>query len=123
MNKINWIINKNEFWQLIGPNGSGKTIILSIIYGNTVKAYEQKVYLFGRKKGSWESVWEMKEKIGYFSPAMLELFQRQITIREMVISGFFGSTWSIKNTYKVTNSVGWRMGYSAWLRKCKRDFF
>ena len=48
----------------------------------------------------------MKEKIGYFSPAMLELFQRQITIREMVISGFFGSTWSIKNTYKVTNSVG-----------------
>jgi molybdate transport system ATP-binding protein len=71
LNKINWIINKNEFWQLIGPNGYGKTIILSVIYGNIVKAYEQKVYLFVRKKGSGEGVWEMKEKIGYFSPAML----------------------------------------------------
>ncbi|PQB06550.1 hypothetical protein BST83_04755 [Polaribacter filamentus] len=91
LNKINWTINKNEFWQLIGPNGSGKTTILSMIYGNNVKAYGQEVYLFGRKKGSGESVWEIKEKIGYFSLAMLELFQRQITVKEMVISGFFDS--------------------------------
>jgi molybdate transport system ATP-binding protein len=91
LNKINWTINKNEFWQLIGPNGSGKTTILSMIYGNNVKAYGQEVYLFGRKKGSGESVWEIKEKIGYFSPAMLELFQRQTTVKEMVISGFFDS--------------------------------
>ncbi len=91
LNKINWTINKNEFWQLIGPNGSGKTTILSMIYGNNVKAYGQEVYLFGRKKGSGESVWEIKEKIGYFSLAMLELFQRQTTVKEMVISGFFDS--------------------------------
>tara|TARA_R110001592_G_scaffold4168_3_gene23369 strand:+ start:3154 stop:4392 length:1239 start_codon:yes stop_codon:yes gene_type:complete len=91
LNKINWTINKNEFWQLIGPNGSGKTTILSMIYGNNVKAYGQEVYLFGRKKGSGESVWELKEKIGYFSPAMLELFQRQTTVKEMIISGFFDS--------------------------------
>jgi molybdate transport system ATP-binding protein len=91
LNKINWTINKNEFWQLIGPNGSGKTTILSMIYGNNVKAYGQEVYLFGRKKGSGESVWEIKEKIGYFSPAMLELLQRQTTVKEMVMSGFFDS--------------------------------
>ena len=91
LNNINWTINKNEFWHLIGPNGSGKTTILSMIYGNNVKAFRQKVYLFGNKKGSGESVWEIKEKIGYFSPAILELFKRKITIEQMVLSGFFDS--------------------------------
>jgi len=88
---INWTINKNEFWHLIGPNGSGKTTILSMIYGNNVKAFRQEVYLFGKKKGSGESVWEIKEKIGYFSPAILELFKRRITVAQMVLSGFFDS--------------------------------
>lgn len=91
LKNINWNINKNEFWQLIGPNGSGKTTILSMIYGNNIKAYGQEVYLFGNKKGSGESVWEIKEKIGYFSPAMLELFKAKITLKQMVISGFFDS--------------------------------
>jgi molybdate transport system ATP-binding protein len=91
LSNINWTINKNEFWHLIGPNGSGKTTILSMIYGNNVKAFRQEVYLFGKKKGSGESVWEIKEKIGYFSPAILELFQRKTTVKQMVISGFFDS--------------------------------
>ncbi|PQJ72445.1 ATP-binding cassette domain-containing protein [Polaribacter butkevichii] len=91
LNNINWTIHKNEFWHLIGPNGSGKTTILSMIYGNNVKAFRQEVYLFGKKKGSGESVWEIKEKIGYFSPAILELFKRRITVAHMVLSGFFDS--------------------------------
>lgn len=91
LNNINWTINKGEFWHLIGPNGSGKTTILSMIYGNNVKAFRQNIYLFGKKKGSGESVWEIKEKIGYFSPAILELFQRKTTVKQMILSGFFDS--------------------------------
>lgn len=91
LNNINWTIHKNEFWHLIGPNGSGKSTILSMIYGNNVKAFGQEVYLFGRKKGSGESVWEIKNKIGYFSPAILELFKRRVTLIEMVLSGFYDS--------------------------------
>ncbi len=91
LNNINWTINKNEFWHLIGPNGSGKTTILSMIYGNNVKAFRQQVYLFGKKKGSGESIWDIKEKIGYFSPAILELFKRKITVNQMILSGFFDS--------------------------------
>ncbi|WP_341222175.1 ATP-binding cassette domain-containing protein [Polaribacter atrinae] len=91
LKNINWTINKNEFWHLIGTNGSGKTTILSMIYGNNVKAFRQEVYLFGKKKGTGESVWEIKEKIGYFSPAILELFKRRITVAQMVLSGFFDS--------------------------------
>ena len=91
LKNINWTIHKNEFWQLIGPNGSGKTTILSMIYGNNIKAYGQEVYLFGNKKGSGESVWEIKEKIGYFNPAMLTLFKTEVTLKQMIISGFFDS--------------------------------
>ena len=91
LKNINWTINKNEFWQLIGPNGSGKTTILSMIYGNNVKAFRQEVYLFGKKKGSGESIWDIKEKIGYFNPTILELFTRKQTAIQMILSGFFDS--------------------------------
>ncbi|WP_405571895.1 ATP-binding cassette domain-containing protein [Winogradskyella sp. Asnod2-B02-A] len=88
---INWTIKKKEFWHLIGPNGSGKTTLLSMIYGNNSKGYGQEIYLFGNKKGSGESVWDIKQKIGFISPAMLELFKRNYTVEQMIISGFFDS--------------------------------
>lgn len=84
---INWEVKKGEFWELTGPNGSGKTTLLSMIYGDNPKAYGQKLWLFGKKKGSGESVWEVKKKIGYFSPAITELFTRRNTVLEMLISG------------------------------------
>lgn len=105
LNTINWTINKNEFWQLIGPNGSGKTTILSMIYGNNVKAFRQEVYLFGNKKGSGESIWDIKDKIGYFSPSMLELFERRTTVKQMIISGLFDSIGLYKIPSTLQNKV------------------
>ncbi len=91
IHKINWTVRKGEFWQLIGPNGSGKTTILSMIYGDNPKAFGVDLYLFGNKKGSGETVWEIKEKIGYFSPSMTELFNGNHTAENMVVSGLVDS--------------------------------
>ncbi|MDT0643799.1 ATP-binding cassette domain-containing protein [Zunongwangia sp. F363] len=88
---INWEVKKGQFWKLTGPNGSGKTTILSMIYGDNPKAYGENVLLFGSKKGSGESVWEIKKKIGYFSPSLTELFSRRNTALEMLISGLVDS--------------------------------
>tara|TARA_R110002049_G_scaffold307171_1_gene506986 strand:+ start:15656 stop:16648 length:993 start_codon:yes stop_codon:yes gene_type:complete len=88
---ISWEINKGEFWQLIGPNGSGKSTILSMVFGDNPKAYGQDITLFGVKKGSGESVWDIKEKIGYFSSEMLRGFKRSDSIGNMIVSGFFDS--------------------------------
>lgn len=88
---INWTIQQNEFWQLIGPNGSGKSTLLSLINGDNVKGYGQDLYLFGRKKGSGESVWDIKKNIGYFATNMTSLFQRNHTLEQMILSGFFDS--------------------------------
>ena len=91
LNSINWTIKAGEFWQLKGPNGSGKTTILTMIYGDNPKAFGQNIELFGRRKGTGESVWDIKKKIGYFTPSMMELFKRRHTAEQMVISGFHDS--------------------------------
>ena len=91
LNKINWTIQQGEFWQLKGPNGSGKSTILSLITGDNPKAYGQNIILFGRKKGTGESIWDIKQKIGYFTPSMIEQFQHDDTVENMIISGLLDS--------------------------------
>lgn len=89
LKSISWEIKSGEFWQLIGPNGSGKSTILSMIFGDNPKAYGQDITLFGIKKGSGESIWDIKQKIGYFSSEMLRGFTRRDAIGNMIVSGFF----------------------------------
>ncbi len=91
VNGITWEIKSGEFWQLVGPNGSGKSTLLSLISGDNPKAYNQDITLFGIKKGSGESVWDLKKKIGYFSSEFLRGFARLHAIENMIISGFFDS--------------------------------
>lgn len=91
LNNINWTVKKGEFWQLIGPNGSGKSTILSLISGDNSKGYGQDLYLFGHKKGSGESIWDIKKNIGQYATAMTDLFQKKQTVEQMILSGFFDS--------------------------------
>lgn len=87
LDHIQWTIKKGEFWQLIGPNGSGKSTLLSMITGDNHKGYGQDLYLFGHRKGSGESVWDIKKKIGYYSPSMTANFSGLHSAFNMVISG------------------------------------
>ena len=91
LDNISWTIKQGEFWQLIGPNGSGKSTILSLITGDNPKGFGQDLYLFGRKKGTGESVWDIKKQIGIFTTSMTDLFQKSHTLEEMILSGFFDS--------------------------------
>ncbi|QCX41084.1 ATP-binding cassette domain-containing protein [Aureibaculum algae] len=88
---ITWDVKKGEFWQLIGPNGSGKSTILSLITGDNPKAYGQNIYIFDKKKGTGESIWDIKSRIGHFSTNIAELFKRNQTVGQMILSGFFDS--------------------------------
>lgn len=88
---INWNIKPGEFWELTGNNGSGKTTILSMITGDSPKAYGQDIKLFGRNKGSGESVWDIKKHIGYFTPAMVDRFRGYHTLEHMLVSGLLDS--------------------------------
>jgi len=84
---INWKIKKGDFWELRGKNGSGKTTILSMITGENPKGYGKELFIFGRKKGTGESVWDIKKQIGYFTPSMTDKFMGYHSVENMIISG------------------------------------
>ncbi|MBW8242756.1 ATP-binding cassette domain-containing protein [Muricauda oceani] len=91
LDNIDWTIKKGEFWQLIGPNGSGKSTLLSMITGDSHKGYGQDLTIFGQKKGSGESVWDLKQKIGYYTPAITNKFRGYHSLENMIISGLHDS--------------------------------
>ncbi|UII75041.1 ATP-binding cassette domain-containing protein [Flagellimonas sp. HMM57] len=91
LDSIDWAIKKGEFWQLIGPNGSGKTTILSMITGDSHKGYGQDLTIFGQRKGSGESVWDIKKKIGYYTPSMTDKFNGYHSLENMILSGLYDS--------------------------------
>ena len=71
---LNWRINKGERWALTGKNGSGKTTLFSLIYADHPMAYSQKVFLFGRRRGTGESIWDIKKRISYLGPEQIHFF-------------------------------------------------
>jgi molybdate transport system ATP-binding protein len=88
LREINWTIRAGESWALLGPNGSGKTTLLSLILGDNPQAYTNDVTVFGKRRGSGESIWEIKKHIGWVSPELHVHFDDSATCLEVVESGF-----------------------------------
>ncbi len=91
LSSINWTVQAGESWALLGPNGSGKTTLLSLILGDNPQAYMNDVVVFGKRRGSGESIWEIKKFIGWVSPELHVHFDHSATCLEVVESGFHDS--------------------------------
>lgn len=89
LSDINWIITKGERWAVAGPNGAGKSTLLSLITADNPQAYANDIWLFERKRGSGESIWDIKKNIGYISPELHLYFEKGISVLDAVASGFF----------------------------------
>jgi molybdate transport system ATP-binding protein len=88
---LSWTVNRGENWALTGPNGSGKTTLLQMITGDHPQAYANEVYLFGRRRGSGESIWEIKQRLGMVSSEFQLGYRKPIRSYDVVLSGFFDS--------------------------------
>ncbi len=88
---MNWEVKKGEKWALLGPNGSGKSTLLSLIFADNPQAYANTIYLFDKKRGSGESIWDIKKRIGYVSPEMHLYYHENVPVIHLVGSGFFDS--------------------------------
>jgi molybdate transport system ATP-binding protein len=91
LHDINWTVRTGESWALLGLNGSGKTTLLSLILGDNPQAYMNDVVVFGKQRGSGESIWEIKKLIGWVSPELHVHFNDSATCLEVVESGFHDS--------------------------------
>lgn len=87
LNNLNWTIHQGECWALTGPNGSGKSTLLSLICADNPQAYACDIRLFGRQRGSGETIWDIKRRIGYVSPEMHRSYRHNIPAVQVVASG------------------------------------
>ena len=92
LSHLDWTVRRGEHWALTGPNGCGKSTLLSLVCADNPMAYACHIELFGRKRGSGESIWDIKKKIGYVSPEMHRAYRTSETVQDVVVSGLFDTT-------------------------------
>ena len=84
---LDWTVKCGEKWALSGENGSGKSTLLSLVCADNPQSYACDITLFGRKRGSGESIWEIKKHIGYVSPEMHRAYLKNLPAIDIVASG------------------------------------
>lgn len=89
LNHLNWTVHEGEHWAINGENGSGKSTLLSLVCADNPQSYACDIALFGHKRGSGESIWEIKRHIGYVSPEMHRAYQKNLSALDIVASGLF----------------------------------
>ncbi|WP_125916846.1 ABC transporter ATP-binding protein, partial [Hymenobacter coccineus] len=88
LDDIHWTVRPGERWALLGPNGAGKSTLLSLLNGDNPQAYSQPLTLFDRRRGTGESIWDLKKRIGFVSPELFQHFPARSAAASVVESGF-----------------------------------
>ena len=96
LENLDWTVREGEHWALTGENGCGKSTLLSLVCADNPMAYACDISLFGRKRGTGESIWDIKRKIGYVSPEMHRAFRSDENGLGVVASGLTDTGASLR---------------------------
>lgn len=88
---LDFTVNQHEHTLISGPNGAGKSTLLGLVTGDHPDCYTNELYLFGRRRGSGESIWQIKKEMGIVSPALHREHYVPGNSAQIVVSGFFDS--------------------------------
>ena len=106
---VSWRVQPGERWVLRGHNGAGKSTLLSLIVADNPQAYANRIILFGRERGTGESIWEVKQNMGWVSPELHIYYHQDATSLDVVCSGFFDSVglYQSCSSRQVDTAMGW----------------
>ena len=88
---LNWCIHPRQHWQVRGPNGCGKSTLLNLIFGDHPQCYSNTIDILGHRRGSGESIWQIKQQIGMVSSALHLQYRVNVKAVDVVLSGFYDS--------------------------------
>lgn len=87
LSDLDWTVMSGEHWALRGENGAGKSTLLSLVSADNPQSYSQDITLFDHRRGTGETIWEIKRHIGYVSPEMHRAYRRDLPALRIVASG------------------------------------
>ena len=89
--RLDLSVSAGQHTLIEGPNGSGKSTLLEMITGDHPQAYANDLRLFGRQRGSGETVWDIKKNVGMVSPRLHRDYRVGGSVEEVLLSGLFDS--------------------------------
>jgi len=89
LQNVSWQVSRGDRWLVKGHNGAGKSTLLSLITGDNPQAYANEIYLFDKRRGSGESIWDIKKQIGFASAELHWYFDKNTTCTQAIASGLF----------------------------------
>ena len=98
LSHLDWTVKEGEKWAVRGENGSGKSTLLSLVCADNPQSYACHIELFSHKRGSGESIWDIKRHIGYVSPELHRAYCRNVTGLQIVSSGLFDTIGFFRRT-------------------------
>lgn len=118
LSDLSWTVRRGERWAIVGRNGSGKTTLISLLCGDHPQAFSQRVSLFGTRRGSGESIWDVKRRVGLVSPEWHLYFSEPLTVRQTIASGFTETLVAPAMTDEqqaAVNAIAGELNMEAWL--------
>lgn len=88
---LDWVVRAGEHWSIQGPNGCGKSTLMGLITTENLQGYANDIEILGQRRGSGESVWEIRRRIGRVSQELQLRYRGGLRVENVVVSGFFDS--------------------------------
>ncbi|HWO09435.1 MAG TPA: ATP-binding cassette domain-containing protein [Polyangiaceae bacterium] len=89
--QLDFTVAAGQHTLIEGPNGSGKSSLLEMITGDHPQAYSNDLSLFGRRRGTGETVWDIKKNVGIVSGRLHRDYRVGGSVEEVLLSGLFDS--------------------------------